>query len=79
MKVGDDRCRPQPGVRQVPQRDGERLQPLMPCERRHTMVPGISLLHQHLPGVRWEAGAVIAKVEPPLSCNTLILLKIWLY
>jgi hypothetical protein len=30
------------------------------------MVPGVGLRHQHLPGVRWEAGTVVAEVEPPL-------------
>jgi hypothetical protein len=30
------------------------------------MVPSIGLPHHHLNGVRWEASAVIAEVEPPL-------------
>jgi hypothetical protein len=28
------------------------------------VVPSVGLPHQHLPGVRWEADAVVAEVEP---------------
>jgi hypothetical protein len=30
------------------------------------MVPGDGLRHQHLPGVWWEAGTVVAELEPSL-------------
>jgi hypothetical protein len=30
------------------------------------MHPGVKILLKHLPGVRWEAGDVVAEVEPSL-------------
>jgi hypothetical protein len=51
VEVGEDAPRGQPAVRQVLQRGQERVQPRLVRRRRHLVVPGGSLLPQHLAGV----------------------------
>jgi hypothetical protein len=51
VKVREDRSRPQPGVSQVLKRSLEQIQSCLVRGGRHTVVPGVGLLHQHLAGV----------------------------
>jgi hypothetical protein len=44
VEVREDQSRPQPGVRQVLQRQQNRLQPILARRRGQAVVPGVGLL-----------------------------------
>lgn len=66
MEAGDDTGGGQSGLREALQRVGVDDEPFLLLLGRHPISPGVILLPQDLPSVRWELAVIVSEVEPSL-------------